>query len=344
MAEVRAARNGDLLLAVDQEGGRVQRFIPTTVGGFQEALVIPTTVGGFQEALVIPTTVGGFQEALVIPTTVGGFESGYTRLPAAACYLDYCHGDLAQAKKLAQEAGWLMAAEVRAVGVDFSFAPVLDVDLGLSQVIGDRAFARDAEAVANLAGAFMEGMREAGMPAVGKHFPGHGGVTADSHLALPVDERAWDDLWEADLLPYRRLIPQGLDAVMPAHVVYSRLDEHPAGFSHFWLQEVLRRRLGFQGVIFSDDLSMEGAAGIGDFAARARLALAAGCDMVLVCNNPAAAASVLESLGDFDAPESAGRLAKLQAQGGLPWSRLRQETRWQQTAALLQNLMAGEAV
>lgn len=308
VAEVRASRAGDLLLAVDQEGGRVQRF----------------------------------REASTIPVVADGLRAGYTRLPAAARYLDYCHGNVVQAKALVQEAGWLMAAEVRAVDVDFSFAPVLDVELGLSRVIGDRAFARDAATVALLAGAFMAGMHEAGMPAVGKHFPGHGGVAADSHLALPVDERTWDELWETDLLPYRSLIPLGLDAIMPAHVVYSTLDRYPAGFSRFWLQVLLRRRLGFNGVIFSDDLSMEGAAGVGDFTERARLALRAGCDMVLVCNNQAAAVSVLDALAEHRiTSESAGRLARLRARGGLPWSLLQREARWQRAAALLPLLTAG---
>lgn len=293
VTEVRAARGGELLLAVDQEGGRVQRF-----------------------------------------------RTGYTRLPAAARYLEYSQGDLDRAEALAREAAWLMAASLRAIGVDFSFAPVLDVDFGLSQIIGDRAFARDAATVTRLAGAFMAGMGEAGVATVGKHFPGHGGVAIDSHLALPVDERTWDELWNKDLLPYRRLIPQGLDGIMSAHVVYSQLDAQPAGFSPFWLQAVLRQRLGFQGVIFSDDLSMEGAATVGDFAERARLALAAGCDMVLVCNNPQAAAKVVESLGAAATPQSARRLVAMRGRGGLSWSQLQQGIRWQRAVKLLQPLLA----
>ncbi|BBL71239.1 beta-N-acetylhexosaminidase [Methylogaea oryzae] len=295
VADVRAARRGELLLAVDQEGGRVQRM-----------------------------------------------RARYTRLPAAARYLEHCGGDVAAAEPLAREAGWLMAAEVRAVDIDFSFAPVLDVDCGVSEIIGDRAFARDAETATHLAAAFMAGMAEAGMPAVGKHFPGHGGVAADSHLALPVDDRPWDVLWSRDLLPYRRLIPRGLDAIMPAHVVYPSLDQHPAGFSRFWLQHVLRQRLDFKGVIFSDDLSMEGAAAIGDFAQRARSALDAGCDMVLVCNNPEAAAKVVESLDGLELPESARRLAALRRPGALPWAELEQTARWRRAVELVQPLITGD--
>ena len=242
ISEIRAIRP-DLLIAVDHEGGRVQRF-----------------------------------------------REGFTRLPAASLYA--VEGD----EDLAEGAGWLMAAELRAVGVDFSFAPVLDVESGISQVIGDRAFGTDPFTVTRMAGRFMIGMHSAGMAAVGKHFPGHGGVVEDSHKALPVDPRDLESLESRDLIPFRTLMGHGLEGIMPAHVIYSALDTQPAGFSSFWIQEILRSRLGFEGAIFSDDLSMAGAAFAGDYPDRARMALDAGCDMVLVCNAPGAADEVLESL------------------------------------------------
>lgn len=242
IAEIRAIRP-ELLIAVDHEGGRVQRF-----------------------------------------------RDGFTRLPAASVYA--LKGD----EDLAEGAGWLMAAELRAVGVDFSFAPVLDVESGISQVIGDRAFGTDPFTVTRMAGRFMTGMHSAGMAAVGKHFPGHGGVVEDSHKALPIDPRDLKTLESHDLVPFRTLIGQGLEGIMPAHVIYSALDAQPAGFSPFWIREVLRARLGFEGAIFSDDLSMAGAAFAGGYKDRARMALDAGCDMILVCNAPGAADEVLESL------------------------------------------------
>ena len=239
--QTRAARNGPLLIAVDQEGGRVQRF-----------------------------------------------QEGFTRLPPAA---GYC-----QNPELAVSAGWLMAAELLAVGIDFSFAPVLDVDCGISQIIGDRSFSQDPLTATQLASDFRKGMNLAGMAAVGKHFPGHGAVVLDSHLALPVDQRNLACIRNKDLLPFRQLIAEGLEGIMPAHVVYPEIDNLPAGFSPIWVNQILRKQLGFDGAVFSDDLSMAGAAAIGDFYERARLAQEAGCDMLLVCNNPEAAEQVLDSL------------------------------------------------
>lgn len=239
---IRAVRP-DLLLAVDQEGGRVQRL-----------------------------------------------RRDFIRLPAmreiARC---------ADAVRLAEICGWVMATEVRAAGLDFSFAPVLDLDHQRSAVVGTRAFESDPLHAADLAGAFMKGMREAGMAATGKHFPGHGWAEADSHVAIPVDERSLEQLQAADLVPFKRLSSQ-LDAVMPAHVIYPSVDEQPAGFSQRWLQDILRGELGFGGVIFSDDLSMAGAHVAGDAAERIRAALSAGCDMGLVCNDRAAAELALVAL------------------------------------------------
>lgn len=245
IADLRSQRPA-LLIAVDHEGGRVQRF-----------------------------------------------RDGFTRLPPA------CRYEATGNPSLAEEAGWLMAAELRSVGVDFSFAPVLDVECGISQVIGDRAFGTQPDQVARFARAFAAGMRRAGMAAVGKHFPGHGGVIEDSHLALPVDSRTLAEIERQDLMPFRELLAAGLEGVMPAHVIYEQIDPHPAGFSPFWIGEMLRRRLGFNGAVFSDDLSMAGASYAGGYADRAQLALTAGCDMVLVCNAPEAAGQVLDARPDL---------------------------------------------
>ena len=211
-AAIHALRQPRLLVAVDHEGGRVQRF-----------------------------------------------REGFTRLPAVRRLGEIYDQDRMRAKQLARVTGWLMAAELRAVGVDLSFAPVLDLDHGVSGIIGDRAFHHDPESVADLAHAYASGMQKAGMEAVGKHFPGHGGIAADSHLELPVDPRPLAALEAADLLAFERMIHYGLAALMPAHVVYPAVDDQPAGFSARWLKDILRQRLEFQGVIFSDDLDMAGA-------------------------------------------------------------------------------------
>jgi beta-N-acetylhexosaminidase len=233
-----------------------------------------------------------------------------------------------------------MAAELRAVGIDFSFAPVADLDRGLGSVIGDRAFADVPETAGRLAAAWMQGAREAGMISVGKHFPGHGGVAADSHLELPVDERALDVLMAEDMQPFIRLIDAGLEAVMPAHVVFSACDDRPAGFSRFWLQDILRRRLGFAGAVFSDDMSMAAAAAAGGYADRARAALDAGCDMILVCNNPDGAQETLDALNGYHDPVAQSRTARLHGRPARSLERLREEPRWHRAVALANELVS----
>ena len=220
------------------------------------------------------------------------------------------------ARRLAEAVGYVLAAELRAHGVDLSFTPVLDVDHGNSSVIGDRAFHTDPAAIGDLGTGLMRGLRHGGMSAVGKHFPGHGHVTADSHHEMPVDDRPLAALEQSDLKPFRRLIENGLGGIMPAHVVYPAVDDKPAGFSSIWLKQILRRQLGFNGMIFSDDLSMEGARTAGGVVERAYAAMRAGCDMVLVCNNPASADELLADL-DYTMPAmSLARLARVHGRGG----------------------------
>lgn len=238
------------------------------------------------------------------------FRPGFTVLPAMRQIGREYEMDRARGRQLARDAGWLLGAELRSVGVDLAFAPVVDLEYGVSEVIGDRAFHADPATVSLLAGALMAGMREAGMSATAKHFPGHGAVVADSHVALPVDRREYVDL-DADLTPYRRLIANGLPSVMMGHVVYPAVDELPASLSRRWVTDVLRGDLDFQGAVFTDDLSMAGAAAFGDVVDRARLAIAAGCDMLLVCNARRAVRDLLERLDVRPGPVAALRVARL---------------------------------
>ena len=287
ISNIRAARQGDILIAVDQEGGRVQRF-----------------------------------------------KNGFTRLPPASCY--------AEAPELAESAGWLMATELLSVGVDFSFAPVLDIDCGISQIIGDRSFSTDPLLATKLAGLFRKGMNAAGMAATGKHFPGHGAVALDSHLTLPIDNRNIETLRAKDFLPFKQLINEGLEGIMPAHVLYPNIDPIPAGFSSFWIQEILRKELNFNGTVFSDDLSMAGAAFAGDFIERAKLAQQAGCDMLLVCNNPLAAEQVLEALPITEDLIREHRLKRMQATSNTTNAFIDSE-KWQQTSILINQLIEKHA-
>jgi beta-N-acetylhexosaminidase len=285
---IHAVRSPPLIVAVDQEGGRVQRF-----------------------------------------------QKGFSRLPPARLIGHAFDQDPKGGLELARRTGWLMAAELRSHGVDISFAPVVDLDYGVNEAIGTRAFHKRAEAVGQLAVAYMHGMRDAGMAATAKHFPGHGAVTADSHHVLPVDRRALVDMTD-DLSPYRRLIANGLPSVMVAHIVFPALDAAPASLSSGWIRDVLRGELRFQGVVFTDDLSMGGAAAAyGDVVVRAEKALAAGCDMLVVCNNRASVIKLIDGLKVDPEPASRLRLVRLHGRERLSRQELTALPEWTRSQELL---------
>ena len=261
--EIRAVRELHLLVAVDHEGGRVQRF-----------------------------------------------RDGFTQLPTAAWFGKQFDQDEEAGRRLAGLAGWIMAVELRQVGIDFSFAPVVDLDRGLSEVIGDRAFHSHPDSVASLALAWCEGMRRGGMGAVAKHFPGHGGVQEDSHLAVPVDRRTLAEVTD-DIYPFEVLIQHGVPGIMMAHVRFPEVADRVASMSEIWIEQVLRTQLGFSGAVFSDDVCMAGAEEAGDPVQRSRACLAAGADMVLVCNDPEAARAVLADGPGPEPPLGAVRLAAM---------------------------------
>ncbi len=254
----------DILIAVDQEGGRVQRL-----------------------------------------------RHGFTLLPAMGRFGELYLTEPERALKLAEQCGWLMATEVLAVGIDFSFAPVLDIN-AVSDVIGDRGFAKNVQDIVPLAAAFMQGMKQAGMANTGKHFPGHGSVKADSHVAAAIDLRHYDEIYNNDMQSFIQLQPN-LDALMPAHVIYQNVDPNPAGFSKYWIQKVLRQQLKYDGVLFSDDLTMQAACVAGGADARIRAALDAGCDMGLVCNQREAACLALDAITDLPLPNQE-RLERMRGQ------------------------------
>ena len=274
---------------------------------------------------------------------------GFTHLPAmrklgelwlAKKQSTHTAESAAQAMAAATACGYLLAAELRACGVDFSFTPVLDLDFGRSGVIGDRAFSRDPQIVFALAKSLNEGLRLAGMANCGKHFPGHGWAEADSHVAIPVDERSLAEILNDDAKPYEWL-DLSLAAVMPAHVIYPQVDQNPAGFSKIWLHSVLRQELGFEGVIFSDDLSMEGASVAGSVVKGAEIALDAGCDAVLICNRPDLADQLLDSLqvSKIKQAESSVRLNKLMPISPAPsWAELQDEAQYRHAKGLLKQL------
>ncbi|ATI03494.1 MULTISPECIES: beta-N-acetylhexosaminidase [Cycloclasticus] len=287
--EIHRLRAEPLLLAVDHEGGRVQRF-----------------------------------------------KEGFTPIPCMQMLGECYQEDKENALNYARQVAWLMAMELRQVGVDFSFAPVLDIDYACSDVIGDRAFSSDKKIVAELAEAFQQGLAEAGMASIGKHFPGHGAVAPDSHVAIPIDERSLEDILQDDVYPFRQLIQAGMKGIMPAHVIYQQVDEMPAGFSEFWLQTILRQQLGFQGAIFSDDLTMQGASVVGDIGQRAQQALKAGGDMALICNDRTAAEQVIDHLNGVEInTNSIERLKKMRPTTRLPEGHLQGSLKWQQCRKII---------
>lgn len=239
------------------------------------------------------------------------FRDEFIALPPAQYYGELYDQNPAKALQIVADTAIKLTQELLAAGIDLNFAPVLDINQGKSSVIGDRSFHHNPTIVAKLTGAFMAGMQRAGMPAIAKHFPGHGGVVADSHNSSPIDRRTYSELSKQDLIPFQALIKRDLAAVMPAHVIYPAIDKHPASLSTIWLQTILRKQLGFQGVIFSDDLSMHGASVLGDYPARAQAALTAGNDMILVCNNRAGAIAVLDSLASYSNIPAQTRLMQL---------------------------------
>lgn len=292
VGQIRKASKRRLLLSVDHEGGRVQRF-----------------------------------------------RHEFTKLPSLRRLgADYATNP-DQAKLQAKQAGWLMAAELRALDIDFSYAPVLDLDYGVSLVIGDRSLHRDPNVVSTLAIEYIQGMRAVGMASTGKHFPGHGFIEADSHHSIPVDSRTLDQIMQDDIQPFMKLIQAGLNAVMPAHVIYEKVDKQPAGFSKYWIQTMLRHELGFNGLIFSDDLSMEGATVAGSYAERAKAALEAGCDMVMACNKREGMLDILDHLQHTMTPISQARIQAMQGKPFMNHAELTSSTAWKEATGLMSTLV-----
>jgi len=292
VADIHAVRSPALVVAVDQEGGRVQRF-----------------------------------------------RAGFSALPSPRRIGHEFDVDAKQGLAFARSMGWLMAAELRAHGVDLSFAPCVDLDLGISEVIGDRAFHSKPDMVAQLALAYMAGMKDAGMAATAKHFPGHGAVVADSHKSLPVDRREWNELGD-ELLPYRRLIANGIPGVMVAHILFPAVDPAPASLSRRWIQNALREEMRFEGAIFTDDLSMGGAAEFGDIVARADAALAAGCDVLPVCNDRASVAKLLDGLKFEVEPAAHLRLVRMRGRQAPDREELYAGGAWRSASDLLARSVA----
>ncbi|MBB6542436.1 beta-N-acetylhexosaminidase [Thalassotalea piscium] len=280
---IRIAAKKDILIAVDHEGGRVQRF-----------------------------------------------REGFSSIPAMGNIWSLANQDIEQAKTVAKRCGSLMAMEVQAVGVDISFAPILDIN-GVSDVIGDRSFHCDVNYIAPLAQAFIAGMQNVGMKATGKHFPGHGSVQADSHIDMAIDNRSYEQVKALDMLPFQMLIASNdLDAMMPAHVIFPEVDDRSVGFSSVWLQGILRNQLGFNGVIFSDDLSMQGASSIGGYIERCEAAQEAGCDMLLLCNTRDAVVDVLDNANLKVDPTSSERLKRMLKTTNINWQQMKESHYWQQ--------------
>lgn len=290
VAAIRSLRSPPLLIAVDHEGGRVQRF-----------------------------------------------RDGFSAVPPMRSIGRQYDSDSDAAISLAKTAGWLIASELRAMDIDLSFTPCVDLDWGVSEIIGNRAFHRKPDVVGDLASAFCNGLRSAGMAAVAKHFPGHGAVVADSHDQLPVDRRNYGDLLD-DMRPYEKLIAKRqLAGVMIAHIVYSETDSLPASFSPYWIKEQLRNSLGYDGAVLCDDLTMKATESMGSMPKRARLALEAGCDMVLVCNDRPAASATVAALRDYSNPLSLVRLARLHGTGNVMRESLMASEEWHVAADRLKH-------
>ncbi len=294
--EIHAIRSPRLVIAVDQEGGRVQRF-----------------------------------------------REGFQSLPSMARLGEWYDQDPGTAIKYAESFAWIMASELLHYGVDLSFSPVLDLGDPVSSVIGERAFHQDPEAITRLANAWIRGMKKAGMEAIGKHFPGHGSVEGDSHHVMPFDRRSFDDIEARDLIPFRRVIATHLTGIMMAHVIYDQVDEMPAGYSKYWIEEILRNQLGFDGIVFSDDLSMSGAEMVGGYAERAQAALQAGCDILLVCNNATGADEVLEALAGYSNPTSQLRMIRMHGVPSPQSADLFSTQPWQQAIAQLEGFNQQES-
>lgn len=288
---VRRASKSSLLIMVDQEGGRVQRFIPE-----------------------------------------------FTRLSSMAVFGKL--QDTAKAAQLAQDCGWLMAIELLSTGIDMSLAPILDLNKGVSGVIGDRAFHADPQQVIELASAFIKGMKEAGMTATGKHFPGHGSVAPDSHVSMPIDERALSDILRDDLVPFVALIQRGMTALMAAHIIFPNVDHRAVGFSPVWLQTILRQQLGFKGSVLSDDLNMEGANISTNYADRVLAAREAGCDFALLCNNRAGVIQALDAVPEAKHQVEQDKWQALQSNFSHEQTSFEESKRWQTTREFL----LGEAI
>lgn len=290
VGSIRAVRSPPLLVAVDHEGGRVQRF-----------------------------------------------REGFTAIPPMRRIGRQYDSDPGSAVSLARTTGWVVASELRAMDIDLAFTPCVDIDWGVSKVIGDRSFHRRPAVVADLASAYCHGLRDGGMAAIAKHFPGHGAVVSDSHEHLPVDRRAFGELLD-DMQPYEKLVGnRQLAGVMLAHIVFAEMDEMPAGFSRYWIQNQLRSQLGYDGAVFTDDLSMKATKRYGTMPARAKLALDAGCDMVLVCNDRPAASAAVAALRDHSNPLSLVRLARLHGTGHVMRETLLASDEWQEAVEKLQH-------
>ena len=288
--EIHDLRDPRLLVAVDHEGGRIQRFI-----------------------------------------------NDFTRIPPMRYLGHYYDKDKNDACFLTEKIGWITGSELRAVGVDLCFAPCVDIDRNLNDVIGNRAFHLSPKIIRDLAASFCKGLKKAGMASIAKHFPGHGGVSIDSHHALPLDNRSITKLMD-DIYPYEALNKQrAIAGIMMSHVLYPKIDSLPAGFSSIWIEDYLRSHIGFDGAIFSDDLNMKAAAGFGSLQERAKIALTAGCDMILICNDRSAAKLVVKSIDKNLNPFSMARLAKLYGVGNVSWKKLLGDSEWIKSTKYLQD-------